>query len=91
MFQIITEEEYEQESDRAQAIYFAVDEQLVCSDVPVSMQKELLEYSKEHAPDWNSDTLYYILDINTLKAVMLTKIDIPFMIFMATMAPDPQD
>lgn len=93
MFQLITEEKYDAESSehKGVAIYFATDERLFCENVPKEVQHIFLDYLKEHVDSLQENTCYYILDMQTLYSIVFTIINTPFMVFMATLSPDPQN
>ena len=90
MFQVITEEEYEsfKPKNRGQAIYFVPDDKLVTANIPDTLRKKVLEYAREHHEYLSDDEQCYIASFDWFTAIMLTKVEIPFLIFMATMSPD---
>lgn len=93
MYQVLTEEEYDEFKikDRVQAMYFTFDEQLVTVGAPNEMREDLFNYIKEHVEDWADDKCYYVLDIEHLKAIMMTKVNMPLLKFMASIHQDPQN
>ncbi len=90
MFQVITKEDYElfKETSRGQAIYFVPDDKLVTANIPDHIRQELLDYVREHQEYWPDDECCYVVDFEWRTAIMLTKVETPFLIFMATMSPD---
>lgn len=93
MFQLITEENYDATSSehKGACIYFATDEQLLCNNIPKGIQTNLLNYIKEHAGLFDNGVCYYILDMDSMHSVVFTIDPTPFMMFMATLSPDPQN
>ena len=90
MFQVITEEEYSdfKKTNRGQAIYFVPDDKIVVANVPDHIRSELLDYAREHQEYWSDDEYCYVIDFEWRTAIMLTKVKLPFLIFIAVLSPD---